>query len=109
MSAVMSGRGAGAQGASHGLARDTLFVGLTRPQMFAGVTWSFFVLNLVISTEGFLLLRSVWVVALALAVHGLGALACLHEPRRFDLWLTRAMRCPRVRHYRFWRCNSYRP
>ena len=47
------------------------------------------------------------VVAVALVVHGLGALACLHEPRRFDLWMIRAMRCPRVRHYRFWQCNSY--
>lgn len=103
----MSGRGQGAQTAP--LARDTLFVGLTRPQMFAGVTWSFFVVNLVISTEAFLLLRSGWVVALALGVHGFGALACLHEPRRFDLWMVRAMRCPRVRHYRFWQCNSYRP
>lgn len=102
----MNGRGATA---STPLARDTLFVGLTRPQMFAGVTWSFFVINLVISTEAFLLLRSGWVVLVALMAHALGALACLQEPRRFDLWLTRAMRCPRVRHYRFWRCNSYRP
>lgn len=107
MTAAGNGRGAGA--ASVPLARDTLFVGLTRPQMFGGVTWSFFVINLVVSTEAFLLLRSAWVLGFALMAHGAGVLACWHEPRMFDLWVTRAVRCPRVRHYRFWRCNSYRP
>lgn len=90
------------------LARDTLFVGLTRPQMLGGVTYSFFVINLVLSTEAFLIFRSVWALALALVVHGVGWVACLREPRIFDLWLIRAARCPRVRNYRFWQCNSYR-
>ena len=35
--------------------------------------------------------------------------ACLKDPRVFDLWLVRAQRTPRVRNYRYWRCNSYRP
>ena len=100
--------GRGGQAAQEALARDTLFVALTRPQMFAGVTYSFFVINLVISTEAFLLLRSVWALGLALVVHGVGWVACLREPRIFDLWLVRAGRCPRLRNYRFWRCNSYR-
>ena len=91
-----------------GLARDPLFVALTRPQMFAGVTYTFFVLNSLASTEFFLVFRSVWVVAFALLVLSAGVVACLHEPRIFDLWLVRISRCPRVRNYRFWRCNSYR-
>ena len=93
----------------NGLDRDTLFVGLTRPQMFAGVTYSFFTLNLILATEGFLILQSLWVVAGALVVHGLGVLLCLREPRFFDLWLTRVSRCPRVRNHKLWHCNSYRP
>jgi len=102
----MAGRAGSDQGAV--LARDPLFVALTRPQMFAGVTYSFFIINLVISTEAFLIFRSAWALALALVVHGVGWVACLREPRVFDLWLVRAQRCPRVRNYRFWRCNSYR-
>lgn len=90
------------------LVRDPLFVALTRPQMLAGVTYSFCILNLVICTEAFLIFRSAWVLGLALVVHGAGWLACLKEPRIFDLWLVRVSRCPRVRNYRFWRCNSYR-
>lgn len=88
--------------------RDTMFVALTRPQMFAGVTYSFFVLNTVVSTELFLIFRSAWVIAACLLIHLAGVLLCLHEPRIFDLWLTKASRCPRVRNYRVWGCNSYR-
>jgi type IV secretion system protein VirB3 len=92
----------------HGLARDPLFVGLTRPQMFAGVTYSYCVINGVVSTEFFLITKSAWVILFAAIVHAIGWLACLREPRFFDLWLTRISRCPRIPNYRFWRCNSYR-
>lgn len=94
---------------SLGLERDTLFVGLTRPQMFAGVTYSYFVANVVIATELFLIFKSIWVIAVALLLHGVGMLLCLKEPRIFDLWLARVSKCPRIKNYRVWGCNSYRP
>lgn len=93
----------------NGLERDNLFVALTRPQMFAGVTYSFFIANAVIATELFLIFRSIWVLAAALLIHLVGVLACLREPRFFDLWLTRVGRCPRIKNFAIWRCNSYRP
>ena len=37
-----------------GVERDQVFVALTRPQMFAGVTYSYFVANAVVATELFL-------------------------------------------------------
>ena len=91
------------------LDRDRLFVALARPQMFAGVTYSFFVINMVMSAELFLIFRSIWVIVPALLIHGLGVLLCLSEPRMIDLWLTRARLCGRVRNHALWRCNSYRP
>jgi len=91
------------------LERDTVFVALTRPQMFAGVTYTWFVTNAVIATELFLIFGSVWVAAFALTLHGLGMLASLREPRFLDLWLTRAGPCPHVCNHAIWRCNSYRP
>ena len=91
------------------LERDPVFVALTRPQMFAGVTYSYFVANVVIATELFLIFHSLWAVATALVSHGVGVLMCLREPRFFDLWLTRFSRCPRIGNYAIWRCNSYRP
>jgi type IV secretion system protein VirB3 len=93
----------------NGLERDTLFVALTRPQMFAGVTYSYFVANAVIATELFLIFRSLWALVAALVVHLVGAAMCLREPRFFDLWLTRVSRTPRIRNHAIWRCNSYRP
>jgi len=91
------------------LRRDTLFVALTRPQMFAGVTYSFFVVNAVFAVELFLIFRTVWVLLLALVIHLVGMTISVREPRFVDLWLTRVRNCPRVRNHGLWRCNSYRP
>jgi type IV secretion system protein VirB3 len=92
----------------NGVERDPLFVALTRPQMFAGVTYSYFIANAVVATELFLIFRSLWALAAALVVHLAGVVLCLREPRFFDLWITRVSRCPRVRNHAIWRCNSYR-
>ena len=92
-----------------GIERDTLFVALTRPQMFAGVTYSYFIANAVIATELFLIFKSIWALAVALIVHLVGVIMCLREPRAFDLWLIRVSRTPRVKNHKIWRCNSYRP
>ena len=91
------------------LERDPLFVALTRPQMFAGVTYSYFIANAVIATELFLIFKSAWVLLAAVVIHLLGVVLCVREPRFFDLWITRLSRTPRVRNYKIWRCNSYRP
>lgn len=93
----------------NGLERDPLFVALTRPQMFAGVTYSYFIANAVVATELFLIFKSAWVLLAALVIHLAGVLLCVREPRFFDLWLTRLSRTPRVRNHKIWRCNSYRP
>ncbi|USR02369.1 type IV secretion system protein VirB3 [Sphingomonas aerolata] len=89
--------------------RDHLFVALTRPQMFAGVTYSYFTANAVIATELFLVFRTIWVLLVAVIIHLGGAVLCVREPRFFDLWLTKVGRCPRVRNYAIWQCNSYQP
>jgi type IV secretion system protein VirB3 len=92
-----------------GLDRDPLFVALTRPQMFAGVTYSYFIVNGVVATELFLIFHSAWVLLAAVAVHLVGVVLSVREPRIFDLWLTRLRHCPRIRNHAIWRCNSYRP
>jgi type IV secretion system protein VirB3 len=92
-----------------GLDRDAVFVALTRPQTFGGVSYGMVVLNAVITTELFLLFKSPWVLAAAVLFHAVAWLASLREPRIFDIWLVKASRCPRVRTWSIWRCNSYRP
>jgi type IV secretion system protein VirB3 len=91
------------------LVRDVVFNALTRPQMFAGVTYSYFVLNAIITAELFLLTKSFWVLLASVIIHVAGYMACLKEPRIFDLWLIRITRAPRVKNWAVWRCNSYRP
>jgi len=91
------------------LIKTPVFKALTQPQMFAGVTYSYFIINAVVTTELFLITRSFWAFAGALIVHVIGYLACLREPRVFDLWLTKVSRCPRIKNWRLWRCNSYHP
>jgi type IV secretion system protein VirB3 len=91
------------------LDRDRLFVALTRPQMFAGVTYSLFVINFVVAAEFFLLFRSLSALVPALLLHLLGVLLCLRDPRAIDLWLIWARTCGRTRNHGLWRCNSYRP
>ena len=89
--------------------RAPLFRALTRPQMFAGVTFNFFVINAALTTEIFLLTRSFLALPAALFIHAVGYLLCLREPRIFDLWLTKVSRCPRVPNWKRWGCNSYSP
>lgn len=93
----------------NGLERDPLFVALTRPQMFAGVTYSYFIANAVIATELFLIFKSAWVLLAAVIIHLIGVLLCVREPRFMDLWMTKLSRTPRIKNYKIWRCNSYRP
>ncbi len=91
------------------LVSDPIFSALTRPQMVGGVTYGYAVFNLIVTLELFLITRSFWVFAFAGVVHAIGTLGCLREPRFFDLWLAKVRHCPRVRNFRFWNANSYRP
>src|SRR3954469_21307447 len=92
-----------------GLQRSPVFRALTRPQMFAGVTYSYFIINAAVTTEAFLITHSFIALPVALAVHVIGYFACLREPRIFDLWITKVSRCPRTRNWKRWGCNSYAP
>ncbi len=91
------------------LQRTPVFRALTQPQTFAGVSYSYFVINLVVSTELFLVTRSFASLLAPLALHAIGYVASLREPRIFDLWLKRVSKCPRTPNYGLWRCNSYAP
>jgi type IV secretion system protein VirB3 len=88
---------------------DPIFAALTRPQMLLGVTYDYAIVNLIITTEIFLITKAFSAILVALFVHAIGYVACIREPRIFALWFTKARSCPRIRNYRYWRCNSYHP
>lgn len=67
--------------------------------MFRGYICTFFVTNGIVAVELFLIFQAWWVLLIAVIIHGLGILACLHEPRILDLWITRVRNCPRIKNY----------
>ncbi len=91
------------------VAIDPLFLGLTRPTMAFGVTYTYFVLNGLATTIAFLALNSPWAWLIGIPVHLVGVIACLKEVRFFDLWRVRLLTTPNIRNRRLWRANSYRP
>lgn len=91
------------------LVRHSVHRALTRPQMFAGVTMNFFIINLMVTTIAFLMLKSFWIIPVPILAHAVGYFMSLREPRIFDLWITKVSRCPRVPNYGRWGCNSYAP
>lgn len=100
------------------LVRHPVHRALTRPQMFAGVTMNFFIINMMVTTIAFLILRNLLItnglflvgfLMVPLVMHVIGYFASLREPRVFDLWITKVSKCPRVPNFKRWGCNSYAP
>ena len=94
-----------------GLTAEPLFVGATRPPMRWGVTYSALLFNLVLTLEAFLLSRDLLMLLLCLPIHALCALACLRDPRFFDLLLLWGRtRLPALwANQRLWHSSSYSP
>ena len=86
---------------------DPLFRALARPQMVAGVTYPYFVLNAIVAAELFLLLKTPFALIPSLFLHALGYAAHLRDPHIMALWLTRLRRVPRVKNYAMRGANVY--
>jgi type IV secretion system protein VirB3 len=79
------------------LKADPLFQGLARPPMAMGVSYMYFVVN-----ASFCLLTFIWtsdflvLFVLGPAIHGVGFLLCLNEPRAVELFIlkmSKGMKC----------------
>ncbi len=88
---------------------DPLFRALARPQMVAGVTYPFFVLNGIVAAELFLIFKTPLALLPPLAIHILGYAAHLRDAHIMHVWLTRLRRTPRVANHRLRGANVYRP
>ena len=88
---------------------DPLFRALARPQMVAGVTYPFFVMNGIVAAEVFLIFKSPLALLPALVIHALGYAAHLRDPHVMALWMTRLRRTPRVANYKLRGANVYCP
>ena len=97
---------------NHGITADPLFVGMTRPSMVWGVTYSAMMFNIVVTIESFIVTKNLaWLLAFV-PIHGVLYLVCLYEPRFFDLlqlWGRTRLPGALNGNLRFWRANSYSP
>jgi type IV secretion system protein VirB3 len=94
-----------------GLTADVLFVGVTRPPMRWGVTYSALLVNGVFTMEVFLLTKNLLTLLIAAPLHGICVLLCLRDARFFDLILVWAgTRLPAyLGNFRLWKASSYSP
>ncbi|MBZ2207151.1 type IV secretion system protein VirB3 [Massilia soli] len=91
------------------LTTDTLFVGVTRPTMVAGVTLPAFLLNTMLSSIVFLAANNILYLSVCIPIHAVAYLVCLNEPRAFELLFLWAATKGRNLNRRLWRSSSYSP
>ena len=73
---------------------DALFLGLTRPPMILGVSYTFAVLNGMISLLAFIITsKFFYLLVLLPGIHAIGWFICLKEPRALELLLARTSKC----------------
>jgi type IV secretion system protein VirB3 len=94
-----------------GVTADLLFVGVTRPPMRWGVTYSALLCNLVFTMEIFLLTKNLCSLLIAAPIHGVSLLLCARDARFFDLALlwSRTRLAALLGNLRFWKASSYSP
>lgn len=94
-----------------GLLADPLFVGLTRPPMRFGATYTALMLNGLVTMEAFLVTKNLLTLLVCVPVHGVCALLCLRDARIFELlalWV-RARVPSFVGSGTYWRASSAAP
>ncbi|RLA54433.1 MAG: type VI secretion protein [Gammaproteobacteria bacterium] len=88
---------------------DPVFLAMTRPPIFMGVTYTFFVINGTLTTIVFLAANNLLAFVIGIPVHMVGYLVCLKDPRIFDIWRVRLLKTPTCRNRGFWNASSYAP
>ena len=79
---------------SGSLTTDPLFLGLTRPPMIMGVSYTFAAINGIISILAFIITSSFFYLLVMLpSIHTIFWFLCLKEPRAMELFLIRNSKC----------------
>jgi type IV secretion system protein VirB3 len=75
---------------------DRLFLGLTRPAMIGGVSFSFFALNSLISMTGFILTSNFKIFLFSVAFHLFGMVLSKNDAKAVEVFLMKGQKCPTV-------------
>jgi type IV secretion system protein VirB3 len=89
---------------------NSLYVGLTRPPMYLGVTVTFLGINTGITLIAYILTHSfIKVPIFWVLMQALGWMGCHYDPRIFDLLLGWFESKSSSFNSSYWGCNSYEP
>jgi len=73
---------------------DPLFLGLTRPPMILGVSYTFAALNGIASLLAFIITTNfLYLFILLPGLHCIGWLICLQDPRAIELFIAKSSKC----------------
>ncbi len=80
---------------AHGnIGTDAVFLGLTRPPMLFGVSYTFAAVNGIVSLLAFIITNSFFYLLVLLpAIHMACWFLCLKEPRAMELFLAKVSKC----------------
>lgn len=78
------------------LGLDPLFLGLTRPALVGGVTFSYFAVNFFACTFLFVITSNFKAFLLGVAIHIVGMVICKKEPLAMDILMLKVQKCPSV-------------
>ena len=88
---------------------DPLFVGMTRPAMLFGVTYSGIIINAMFVSVFFITSDDFWPFVWGIPIHGAMVLLCRWEPRYFDILSVWANTKGQAKSRFYWKGASYRP
>ncbi len=86
---------------------NPVFNALTRPAMTAGVTFEYYMLNLIISMCAFIGISPLYGL-IFLPLHGFGWAVCLYDPHFFSICYRRFL-LPQVPNFNLWKARAYEP
>jgi type IV secretion system protein VirB3 len=89
------------------LQTDPLFVGLTRPTLFLGVSLYFCLLNGLTCMMYFIMSSNLQAFLILPFVHLIGYICCFNEPLFIELFLLRAQKCSHCKNKLYHGANSY--
>lgn len=89
------------------LQSDPLFVGLTRPTMFLGVSFLFCMMNGLLCMLYFIQSNDLKAFIILPLLHLIGYIICFKEPLFIELFLIRSQKCTKCKNRLFHGANSY--
>ena len=95
--------------AKGGVRPDMLFVGLTRPALLFGVSYTFAILNGFVGMMGYIIASDIKFMVMIVPIHFIGYALCSKEPLFIELWKVKAEKCGTCRNRLFHGGNSYDP